>query len=86
MGTRAVFIYDFLNGKTAVESLAALVESNTWMVSDLIEVRNEYVSKVDSLVYKIELLLHNMSSVDAVVRKFYEKFKIEGEYDSEDDK
>lgn len=50
------------------------------MVSDLIEVRNEYVSKVDSLVYKIELLLHNMSSVDAKVRKVYEKFKIEGEY------
>jgi hypothetical protein len=36
MGARAVFIYDFLNGKTAVESMAVLVEQNVWMVSDLI--------------------------------------------------
>lgn len=53
MGTRAVFIYDFLNGKTAVESLGLLIEQNTWMVEDLIDVRNQYVSKVDPLVYKI---------------------------------
>ena len=53
MGTRAVFIYDFMNGKMAAESLALLVESNQWMVSDLIEVRNDYVNKVDALVYKI---------------------------------
>jgi hypothetical protein len=86
MGSRAVFIYDFLNGKTAVESLALLVEQNPWMVEDLIDVRNQYVSKVDPLVYKIELLLHNMSSVNKSVRKIYEKFKVEGDYDSDDDK
>jgi hypothetical protein len=40
MGTRAVFIYDFLNGKTPVESFALLVEQNTWMVDNLIELRN----------------------------------------------
>jgi DNA-binding CsgD family transcriptional regulator len=86
MGTRAVFVYDFLNGKTAVESLALLIEQNPWMVEDLIDVRNQYVSKVDPLVYKIELLLHNVSTVNAKVRKVYEKFKVEGEYESEDDK
>ena len=43
MGTRAVFIYDFLNGKTSVESLSILVEQNPWMVEDLIDVRNQYV-------------------------------------------
>lgn len=32
MGARAVFLYDFLNGKTAVESMALLVEQNPWMV------------------------------------------------------
>lgn len=53
MGTRAVFIYDFLNSKVSYESLGLLIEQNTWMVSDLIEVRNEYVNKVDALVYKI---------------------------------
>lgn len=52
------------------------------MVEDLIDVRNQYVSKVDPLVYKIELLLHNISTVNAKVRKVYEKFKIEGQYDS----
>lgn len=52
------------------------------MVSDLIEVRNEYVSKVDGLVYKIELLLHNMATVNKTVRKIYEKFKVEGDYES----
>lgn len=66
--------------------MALLVEQNTWMVEDLIQVRNEYVGKVDSLVYKIELLLHNMSSNNAKVRQVYEKFKIAGDYDSEDDK
>jgi hypothetical protein len=76
MGTRAVFIYDFLNGKTSFESLALLIEQNPWMVGDLIEVRNEYVSKVDGLVYKIELLLHNMSTINKTVRKLYEKFKV----------
>lgn len=53
MGTRAVFIYDFMNGKTSFESLALLTEQNLWMVGDLIEVRNVYVSKVDALVYKM---------------------------------
>lgn len=38
------------------------------------------------MVYKIELLLHNMSSVNKTVRKIYEKFKVEGDYDSDDDK
>ncbi len=85
MGTRAVFIYDFLNGKTSVESLSILVEQNPWMVEDLIDVRNQFVQKVDPLVYKIELLLHNMSTVNAKVRKIYEKFKVEGDYNSEDD-
>lgn len=56
------------------------------MVGDLIEVRNEYVSKVDGLVYKIELLLHNMSTINKTVRKLYEKFKVQGDYDSEDDR
>lgn len=56
------------------------------MVDNLIELRNEYVGKVDSLVYKIELLLHNISLINAKVRKVYEKFKIEGEYESEDDR
>jgi hypothetical protein len=56
------------------------------MVGDLIDARNTYVSKVDALVYKIELLLHNMSLSSKTVRKVYEKFKVEGEYDSEDDK
>jgi hypothetical protein len=32
MGTRAVFLYDFLNGKTSYESLALLIEQNIWMV------------------------------------------------------
>jgi len=36
MGTRAVFLYDFLNGKTAYESLALLIEQNIWMVEDLV--------------------------------------------------
>ena len=36
MGTRAVFIYDFMNGKTSFESLALLTEQNLWMVGDLI--------------------------------------------------
>ena len=71
-----------MNGKTSVESLALLIEQNPWMVGDLIEVRNEYVAKVDALVYKIELLLHNMSTVNKTVRKIYEKFKVEGEYES----
>lgn len=53
MGSRAVFIYDFLNGKTTLESLAILTERNEWMVEDLVMLRNEYVTKVDSLVYKI---------------------------------
>lgn len=39
-GTRAVFIYDFMNSKTSSESLALLIEQNPWMVGDLIEVRN----------------------------------------------
>ena len=52
----------------------------------MIEVRNAYVTKVDALVYKIELLLHNMSNANKIVRKAYEKFKVEGEYDSEDDR
>ena len=86
MGTRAVFIYDFMNGKTSVESLSMLTEQNIWMVGDMIEVRNAYVSKVDTLVYKIELLLHNMSTTNKIVRKAYEKFKVEGDYDSEDDR
>ena len=86
MGTRAVFIYDFMNGKTSFESLALLTEQNVWMVGDLIEVRNAYVNKVDALVYKIELLLHNMSTVNKIVRKSYEKFKVAGDYDSEDDR
>lgn len=37
---------------------------------------------MDPLVYKIELLLHNISTVNARVRKVYEKIKIEGDYDS----
>jgi hypothetical protein len=46
------------------------------MVEDLIGVRNEYIEKVNPLVYKIEMLLHSMSTVNAAVRKIYEKFKI----------
>ena len=53
MGTRAVFIYDYLNNKTALESMAMLTERNEWMVEDLILLRNEYLGKVDSVVYKI---------------------------------
>ena len=53
MGNRAVFIYDWLNGKTASESFGMLIENNTWMVGDLIELRNTYVNVVDPLVYKI---------------------------------
>ena len=80
MGTRAVFLYDFLNSKNAYESLGMLIEQNNWMVEDLIGVRNEYIEKVNPLVYKIEMLLHSMSTVNPAVRKIYEKFKIEGEY------
>ena len=46
------------------------------MVEDLIGVRNEYIEKVNPLVYKIEMLLHSMSTVNAGVRKIYEKFRI----------
>ena len=48
------------------------------MIEDLISVRNEYVNIAESLVYKIEMLLHNMSTVNAKIRKAYEKFKVEG--------
>jgi hypothetical protein len=41
------------------------------MVDDLVDLRNQYVSKVDDLVYKIELLLHNTSNLNPKVRKAY---------------
>jgi hypothetical protein len=53
MGTRAVFYYDFLLSKGSIESLGILMDNNEWMVEDLISTRNEYIGKVDSLVYKI---------------------------------
>jgi len=33
--------------------MALLIEQNIWMIEDLIDLRNHYVEKVDSLVYKI---------------------------------
>ena len=86
VGNRAVFIYDYLNGKTVSESFGMLIEDNTWMVGDLIELRNTYVNVVDPLVYKIELLLHTISTHNSRVRAIYEKFKVAGDYDSDDDR
>jgi hypothetical protein len=40
MGARAVFFYDFLVGKSSLESLTVLIENNDWMISDLISMRN----------------------------------------------
>jgi hypothetical protein len=85
MGSRAVFIYDFLNGKSAVDSFAILAEQNIWMVDDLVDLRNQYVSKVDDLVYKVELLLHNISNLNPKVRKAYEKFRVEGNEGSDEE-
>ena len=85
MGTRAVFIYDYLNNKNVVESLAILTERNDWMVEDLILLRNQYVGKVDAIVYKIEMLLHEMSQVSNKVRRIYQKFKVAGEESDEDE-
>jgi hypothetical protein len=56
------------------------------MIENLIDLRNEYVGKVDPLVYKIELLLHNVSVINAKIRKIYEKFKVEGDNSSADDR
>ena len=79
MGTRAVFIYDYLNNKAVIETLAILTERNDWMVEDLVMLRNQYIGKVDSIVYRIEMLLHEMSQVSNKVRRLYQKFKVEGE-------
>lgn len=84
MGTRAVFIYDYLNNKSVIESLAILTERNDWMVEDLVLLRNQYIGKVDSIVYKIEMILHEMSQVSNKVRRLYQKFKVEGEESEED--
>lgn len=46
--------------------------------------RNEYIGKVDSLVYKIEMLLHEMSKKSNKVKKLYEKYKVDGDEGSED--
>lgn len=32
MGSRAVFLYDYLNNPTSVESLALLTERNEWVI------------------------------------------------------
>lgn len=40
LASRAVFIYEFLNNKSSLESFAILVERNTWMVEDLVRLRN----------------------------------------------
>lgn len=85
MGSRAVFIYDFLNGKSPVESLAILTERNTWMIEDLVRLRNEYVGKVDSLVYKIEMVLMEMSNKSNKIKKLYQKYRVEGDAESEED-
>ena len=80
-----MFIYDYLNGKSPLESLAILTERNEWMVEDLVMLRNEYVNKVDSLVYKIEMLLHEMSNKSNKIKRLYQRFKVEGDEESEDD-
>lgn len=53
LASRAVFIYEFLNNRSSMESFAILVERNTWMVEDLVRLRNDYINKLDALVYKI---------------------------------
>lgn len=85
MGARAVFFYDFLINKTPIESLTKLMESNDWMVEDFISTRNEYIGKVDSVVYKIELILNGVCEKSKRLNRIYQKFKIEGDVSSGDE-
>ncbi len=61
-----------------MESLAILAERNEWVIEDFIMLRNEFIGKVDSMVYKIEMLLHEMSQKSNKVKKLYQKYKVEG--------
>lgn len=85
MGARAVFYYDYLLGKGTIDSLAILMEANEWMVEDLISTRNEYIGKVDSLVYKIEMILNGVCERSKKLNKIYQRFKIEGDISSGDE-
>jgi hypothetical protein len=69
LGSRALFVYDFLNGQQQIDSMATVVEANDWMVEDLVKVRNDYVGVLEPVVFKIELLLHEMSKLSKKVKK-----------------
>lgn len=49
--------------------MATVVEANDWMVEDLVKVRNDYVGVLEPVVFKIELLLHEMSKLSKKVKK-----------------
>lgn len=53
LGSRALFVYDYLNGQQQIESLALIIENNESMVEELVRVRNDYVGILEPLVYKI---------------------------------
>lgn len=58
-----------------MESLAILAERNEWVIEDFIMLRNEFIGKVDSMVYKIEMLLHEMSQKSNKVKNYTRSIK-----------
>jgi len=46
-----------------------MVQNNQWMVEELVRVRNDYVGVLEPPVYKIELLLHEMSKLSKRINK-----------------